>query len=514
MRNSFLTSMVSIVLLFAACSCEPTLNEGPDESSVPTEAVGTWMLNSLEDIDTYESFEPENRKTIRMFRNEHENIQLVISTDNNNELQIVRDGNPSVIDFDCRRVVKFGEIRNDVLVPCNGSVKPQNNLVKVWLSFAVKDNAPADTYKEIIRFKSGEKEYAVLVYVIVEDAALPIKPTLPSVFGINPSNFILDGLTDAQKMEKRREVSDLLLEYRVSPYFSTWLSGTMKTECFSSPYPVDDDRTWEYLKDPRFSRIALPYHNLSDEKLDAMLKRAQAEGLLDDAYFYVWDEPTKHTEYQQIHTMADRLHKYAPSAKVLTSFYCGPVEGEGKDDLFAVFDVLNGATSIFCTGVWSLQGNENRSAMCRAKIREGQEWWSYVCMGDSPGLANNSTGIPNRVVMWRHWKEQTTGFLYWVVNAFSSMNPLRQRTDLPVGDGILVYPGEAFGVDKPCVSIRLERWRDGAEDYEMLVMYEKKKGRAATEQLLYNVYKSPTNYTKEVKYVEALKKNLIEGIVK
>ena len=43
MRNSFLTSMVSIVLLFAACSCEPTLNEGPDESSVPTEAVGTLL---------------------------------------------------------------------------------------------------------------------------------------------------------------------------------------------------------------------------------------------------------------------------------------------------------------------------------------------------------------------------------------------------------------------------------------------------------------------------------------
>ena len=48
----------------------------------------------------------------------------------------------------------------------------------------------------------------------------------------------------------------------------------------------------------------------------------------------------------------------------------------------------------------------------------------------------------------------------------------------------------------------------------MLVMYEKAKGRAAAENLLANVYRSPTNYTKEVKYVEALKKNLIEGIVK
>ena len=110
-------------------------------------------------------------------------------------------------------------------------------------------------------------------------------------------------------------------------------------------------------------------------------------------------------------------------------------------------------------------------------------------------------------------KEQPSGILYWVVNSFGSMTPLTPRSGLPEGDGILVYPGEPFGVDVPCVSIRLERWRDGAEDYEMLVMYEKAKGRAAAEQLLSNVYKSPTDYTKTVKYVEALKKNLIEGIV-
>ena len=502
-------------LLFnVACSCEPGLSQNNDggQTYLP-DPEGTWMLNSLEDIDSYASAAEKNSMTIRLLRNENENIQLVISTKDNSELEIIREGTPSAISFDCRKVATFANLKNDVLVPCNGKVKPEKSLVKVWLSFKAASDAPADTYKELIRFKSATDEYIVAVYVVVQDAEIPIKPTHPCVFGINPDNFILTGLSDEQKRAKRKEVADLLLDYRISPYFSSWLAGTMKTECFSSPYGINDERTWRYLKDPRFSRIALPFHGLSDEQLETMLDRAQAEGVLDDAYFYIWDEPTKPSEYEQIHAMADKIHQYAPTAKILTSFYCGPVEGEHKDDLFAVFDMLNGATSIYCTGVWSLQANENRSKQCKAKVREGQEWWNYVCMADSPGLANNSTGIPNRVVMWRNWKEQPSGFLYWVVNSFGSMTPLTPRSGLPEGDGILVYPGEPFGVDVPCVSIRLERWRDGAEDYEMLVMYEKAKGRAAAEQLLSNVYKSPTDYTKTVKYVEALKKNLIEGIV-
>ena len=289
--------------------------------------------------------------------------------------------------------------------------------------------------------------------------------------------------------------------------------GYMKTECFSSPYSWDDNKSWDYLKDPRFAAIALPYHGLSDGELGDMLSRAEAEGLLDKAYFYIWDEPTKVDEYRQIHEIADRLHGYAPEARVLTSFYCGPVDGDRAGDFFATFDLLDGATSIFCTSTWALEDSEARSEMCRKKLRDGQEWWSYVCMSLTPGLAQNSTGIPNRVCMWRNWKEQNTGFLYWVVNSFSSMSPLKSRSDLPEGDGILVYPGEPFGVEEPCVSIRLERWRDGAEVYELLKMYEEKNGREAAESLLSNVYKAPQNYTDNIKYVGALKDNLIEGIL-
>ena len=80
----------------------------------------------------------------------------------------------------------------------------------------------------------------------------------------------------------------------------------MKTECFSSPYAWNDDRTWEYLADKRFSRIALPSHGLSDDELEIMLNKARETGLLNKAFFYVWDEPTKTNEYEQITDRPDR----------------------------------------------------------------------------------------------------------------------------------------------------------------------------------------------------------------
>ncbi len=505
------TQKIILFSLFASFLFACKYPEEPVIIPVDSDST-TWILNSFEEIDQYKSSQNSNKTNLRLLKNEFENIQLVIETSTNNELTVERESLNNPIQLTVKRIAAFESV-NDVLVPCNNIVKPERRLVKLWLTFKTDINANSGTYTEVIRFRNENESYKITVTIKIENAYLPEVPSIASVFGINPANMIYSGLTDEQKAAKMKQVSDLLLTYRISPYFSTWLSGTMKTEVNSSPYKWDDSRTWDYLSDPRLNRIALPFHGLSDDDLNSLLSTARSKGLLSKVYFYIWDEPTKISEYEQIKAFAEKIHSYEPQVKILTTFYRGPEDGPQKDDLFAVFDILNGATSIFCTGVWSLQGNEQRAQQCRAKLKAGQEWWTYVCMGDTPGLSHNSSGIPNRVVMWRNWKEQSSGFLYWVVNGFSSMNPLRSRSELPKGDGILIYPGEPFGSEDFCTSIRLERWRDGVEDYEMLNMYEKKKGRSAAESLLSNVYSNPTKYTTEVKYMEAFKKKLIDGII-
>ena len=254
----------------------PEAVTGGDDSGVPVTATNTWLVNSLADIETYASAEPSNRASYTLMQNETEHVQLVISTASNETLTIERSGAPEALGFECRQLRTF-EGMQDVLVPCDGSVKPDNKLVKVWLSFKTSTNSAPGNYREVIKFRNANSgaEYAVALSITIVNAAIPVTPSLPCVFGINPANFIMTGLDEEQKTAKRKEVADLLLDYRISPYFSSWLSGTMKTECFSSPYDWSDDRTWEYLKDPRFTRIALPFHGLDDSELEQMLARAQ-----------------------------------------------------------------------------------------------------------------------------------------------------------------------------------------------------------------------------------------------
>ena len=51
-----------------------------------------------------------------------------------------------------------------------------------------------------------------------------------------------------------------------------------------------------------------------------------------------------------------------------------------------------------------------------------------------------------------------------------------------------------MGCKGPVASARLERWRDGAEEMELLKIVEKKHSRAKAETLLEMVYDSPLSF--------------------
>ena len=492
----------AITPLFAAVACsrvEPVVSE------VPKTAVETWLLPSAAPISSYAELPVSDRIAVHMARGEAEHIQLVVKTPVRGALEIVRRSPTEGVSMEVREVRRFNNA-DDALVPVSGGVVTKTKAAKLWLSFETSHDTPAGTFDEKIAIEGsalGGAPAEVVIQINVYDAAIPETPSVTALFGIDP-DYIADAAGEALTA-KRREFSDELLRRRITPYF--WLpndSGVM--DCLSSPYAAGDTRTLEYLNDPRMTDVVLPCQSISTEQLSALVGSVKDKGRI----YYVLDEPTTVAQYDKINAAAEALHRVDAGGRVITPFYRGP-DDDASDfgDMLSVWDYLN-ETSIFCTSTWALQCNENRAAQSLAKCEPGEEWWIYVCMDERPGLAYNSTNVENRAVMWRTYKERAQGFLFWSVNTFASFFPLRPVSIFPPGDGVLIYPGDSFGSEKPVVSMRLERWRDGAEDYELMKYIEERLSRDDVLSLLGGVYPGSANsITSDHQAVEMFHRELL-----
>lgn len=459
--------------------------------------------------NVYDSLSLANEIQLDMARND--NASICLSFDDGAYTFVRSSRLPSGLEYELRTVEKWLDT-DDILVPLASEIE---NGKKLWLSYSSAASLRPGSYRQVLEFKCADNIRKVAVNLKVWDVTVPEVSSLPIVFGIQENNLEIEGLTQEQADSVRRSWADKLLSYRISPYFTSWAESSMKVENSSSPYRWNDPRSVDYLSDPRFTAIALPIHALNDAQLDSMSIALRKRGLLEKTYYYIWDEAVKMSDYQEIIDGAKRVEAVAPESHVLTTFYCGPKEGEYKDDLFAVSKLLRGYADIFASGVWSLNNSEARSDSLRLSLMPGEQWWTYVCMSDSPGLCiANNTLVGPRVVLWRTYKEGSTGFLFWSVNAYlRGAEGISARPDIPKGDAILVIPGKYYSSSADfVVSMRLEKWRDSAIDYELLKMYEERYGRQAALQLLSTVYSHSLKYSSSGVEIQNFRKKLLEEL--
>ena len=76
------------------------------------------------------------------------------------------------------------------------------------------------------------------------------------------------------------------------------------------------------------------------------------------------------------------------------------------------------------------------------------------------------------------------------------------------------HPGKSFSVDGFIPSLRLERFADGLEDYDLLKLVERKKSRTVALEILSKVYKSNTEIAVRASAVTNFKKGLLEALTK
>ncbi|KAB1220564.1 hypothetical protein CJ030_MR3G015817 [Morella rubra] len=380
------------------------------------------------------------------------------------------------------------------------------------------DNGPVDMMDEDA---ISNLSVRVKLHLTVWDFILPATPSLPAVFGISDTviedRFGVEHGTD-EWYEALDQHFKWLLQYRISPYFCRW-GNSMRVLTYTCPWPANHPKSDEFFSDPRLAAYAVPYSPAvsgsaaAKDYLQKEVEILRTKAHWKKAYFYLWDEPLNLEQYDSIRTMASEIHAFAPDARVLTTYYCGPSDAPLAPTAFEAFvkvpNFLRPHTQIYCTSEWVLGNREDlvKDIIAELQPESGEEWWTYVCMGPSdphPNWHLGMRGTQHRAVFWRVWKEGGTGFLYWGANCYEKASvpsaEIRFRRGLPPGDGVLFYPGEVFSSScQPVASVRLERILSGLQDIEYLKLYASRYGRNEADALLEktNVYLGPERYTIE-----------------
>ncbi|KAK2966648.1 hypothetical protein RJ640_002346 [Escallonia rubra] len=435
----------------------------------------------------------------------------------------------------------YRELRNclDTVEPISG--KPVDEVVervksattslrRVLLSPSFSDffsdNGPADMMDEDA---ISNLSIRLKLHMTVWDFVLPTTPSLPAVIGISDT-VIEDRFGVEHGSDEWYEALDQhfkwLLQYRISPYFCRW-GDSMRVLTYSSPWPADNPKSDEYFSDPRLAAYAVPYNPVvpcGDTATDYLQKEVEilrTKNHWGKAYFYLWDEPLNLEQYNSIRTQASEIHAYAPDARVLTTYYCGPGDAPLASNNFEAFlkvpEFLRPHTQIYCTSEWVVGNREDlvKDIIAEIQPENGEEWWTYVCMGPSdphPNWHLGMRGTQHRAVMWRVWKEGGTGFLYWGANCYEKATvpsgEIRFRRGLPPGDGVLFYPGEVFSSSRqPVASVRLERLLSGLQDFEYFKLYASRFGRDESVALLEKtgMYLGPERYTHEHRPIDVMR---------
>lgn len=137
------------------------------------------------------------------------------------------------------------------------------------------------------------------------------------------------------------------------------------------------------------------------------------------------------------------------------------------------------------------------------------ELWTYTCLQPNspyPTFHTDDYLLTSRLLGWMMYNYDIVGSLYWNTALYARRDlTVDEFEDLPIweyysgvanrypsanGDGYLLYPGRPYGIDGPVGTIRLQSFRDGMEDYELLYALEKaygEKGKDVTEEKFDNV---------------------------
>jgi hypothetical protein len=379
----------------------------------------------------------------------------------------------------------------DPLLPAGKFDVPAGRVQPLWLNVHVPADARPGLYRGSVTLRLADNQArSVPLEVRVWNFAILKQQHLETCFLLRPEEMQKFYKLPAVPIEMYEQWIDFCIEHRISvmlcewPGFQTDMERLVARQLDRGGSAFCLANAWFEQGPPEARRK----HNAEQVAgIRALYERAKKRGWIERAYVYCFDEVGKE-QYAFARELYGELKKSMPDLRLMQTFY--------KDDPIPLLgDVLD---------IWAPNTGRYRQAEFQAQQAKGKTVWWYVCCGPVKPYANLMIEWPaldHRLLLWQNQKYRVTGFLYWGLNTWRDNLAGQERwPQLPWnpatwrdgggkahnGDGQLLYPGPNR---RPLSSIRLENFRDGAEDYEYFwlladAVTRLKKAGAAKHQAL------------------------------
>ncbi len=355
------------------------------------------------------------------------------------------------------------------------NVEKDKNVTCLY-TVSVPADAEAGTYKGSITVRpEGEKETVIKVTLKVHEVTLLPQSNLKQIF-ITRNTAANSPFYDQWTPEHFKAFTKLHLKYRLNcqQYNSEGLFDFGRVFTADSKGRVQADwtefdeqvRYWFGLGMTQFYGFftggaeaieGIPDRDFLRSRLGLLAEHLKKMGWLNRFFLYFYDEPVPE-KAEQIIRLCDWVHSQGQGLRIVHTY--NYLE---QEPFIGHADIIVADIDAFKPDI-------------RDKVREaGGEYWVYTCISNRVlGYPDNwkidNYGVSHRALGWWIYNNKAQGYLYWGTD-FWNVDPWENPETFPRGngDGSLFYPAR----DKsslPYPSLRLDNYRDGVEDYDLLCM--------------------------------------------
>lgn len=240
--------------------------------------------------------------------------------------------------------------------------------------------------------------------------------------------------------------------------------------------------------------LSAEYKEFLDAFLPNLIAFLEEEGIMENTYFHVSDEPHAPDE-QQYRAVKKLMLEHLDDSKLQDalsdySFY-------EKGIVSRPIASSNHIHNFIKNGVKNL--------------------WTYYCMSQSKDVANRFMAMPshrNRILGYQLYKNDIEGFLQWGFNFWFSqlskdvINPYVDTTakgGFPSGDAFIVYPMDDDG--EVVLSLRLYVFNEGLQDMRALKLLEELTDKETVLEMLTDL-EGFTVYPRNSRYILELREKI------